>query len=352
MVCDWQAGRVGLLQQLLLQKMGLFQHTQATDLQHYTKVGVFVCLFVYCCCCFLQLAAKHCNNMHDINNLIRNNAPVNIEVYSNAQTHTQPDNEYLPPPPPPPPLQPPQESSSRSLQRHPQPLLEAFYQENPSHGPTARSVDPTFNHGQQFRESHLHQRKVYDTQELLGKVFQSWQSRSTGSAVPVSATIIAGLKRMARQLHYCSSSLLMQQCLPSPPPLLPATDVATTTTGESPSYNWFDRVKDELLSLYIRYLQTLGFQTITERSSVPKHKPRTPHHRPPPPTPSPPTPSPLPPLKLYKCLQRSWHGGIMLVELLFRGDRFHVKLYTLESSRLVGQTFLSPEVCVYGGRVC
>ena len=41
----------------------------------------------------------------------------------------------------------------------------------------------------------------------------------------------------------------------------------------------------------------------------------------------------------------------MLVELLFRGDRFHVKLYTLESSRLVGQTFLSPEVCVCGGRV-
>ena len=36
---EWQSCRVGLAHHLLVQKLGLFQHTQARDIHQYTKVG-------------------------------------------------------------------------------------------------------------------------------------------------------------------------------------------------------------------------------------------------------------------------------------------------------------------------
>ena len=36
---DWQNKRIGLLQTILTQKMGLFHHTSARDVAPYTKVG-------------------------------------------------------------------------------------------------------------------------------------------------------------------------------------------------------------------------------------------------------------------------------------------------------------------------
>ena len=49
--------------------------------------------------------------------------------------------------------------------------------------------------------------------------------------------------------------------------------------------------------------------------------------------------------KLYKCMQRSWTNGIILTDLVFRDDRFDVKLFTLENSRLNVSTTAYPEVC-------
>ena len=89
-----------------------------------------------------------------------------------------------------------------------------------------------------------------------------------------------------------------------------------------------DGVKDCVLSQYIAYLQSMGFQAIAERSS----------HRQRPPPANAPTHS-----KLYKCLQRWWAGGIILVELCFHGDDFLVKLYSVEASRLLNESPLTPE---------
>ncbi len=56
------------------------------------------------------------------------------------------------------------------------------------------------------------QRRQYETNELLGKVFTSWQRRvgaKPGGDVPVNSKTIEDLKRTARLLHYCTSPLLL-----------------------------------------------------------------------------------------------------------------------------------------------
>ena len=168
---------------------------------------------------------------------------------------------------------------------------------------------------------------------ILGylQVFTSWPNRTSSAAAPVDSSLIHQLKKLARLLHFCSSHLLL--C-----PATPATSVEQAT--------WFNSVQNEVLSLYIQYLKTLNFEEITERATTappPRHKGSGGHT----PTRSHPQAPPLlsvPPQKLYKCMQRSWSHGIILVELTFHEERFDVKLLTLESSRLNGQKSLSPEV--------
>ena len=133
--------------------------------------------------------------------------------------------------------------------------------------------------------------------------------------------------------HFSVSSPLFSLFSPSLPPLSSLQE----SDGLAP---WFDTVQEEVLSRYIEYLQSLGFQTINERPPIisARHKDGSR-------TPSRPVLIPSS-QRLYKCLQRSWPGGIILTEVLFQDDMFHVKLYTLESSRLINQPTLSPEVLV------
>ena len=77
---------------------------------------------------------------------------------------------------------------------------------------------------------------------------------------------------------------------------------------------------ENFLNSYLEYLKTLNFHLINERpptrqgrhSLSPSHTPLT--H----------------PLYLYKCLQRSWTGGIMLIDMSFisRQIVFHWMLQT------------------------
>lgn len=197
-----------------------------------------------------------------------------------------------------------------------------MYQDQPPYGPVGMSEDPLFNHGHQFRDWYTRHRKELERVTLLGKVFRSWQSREGDASVPVHPDVIASLKRTARLLHYCSSPLLIQDSMATP---------ISIKDGE-----WLETIKDDLLSHYINYLLVLGFQIINERA-LSKIKPssRTP-------TKLLPQTAPLsaPP---YKCLQRSWPGGIIMLELMFQEQVFLVKLYTLEGSRLQQPSPLSPE---------
>lgn len=189
------------------------------------------------------------------------------------------------------------------------PLLDTPYQNSAPIAPPQRTEDPVYNHGRQL-SSHLStQSRSFDRQELLGKVFQSWQSRSLA---PVNAATITALKRMARLLHLCCSSILPASCL--------------KVKGV------IEEVKEDLLSQYIGYLQSLGFQAIAERIATPTSRGGG---RPPPAHTTHVT------NKHYKCLQRWWAGGIILAELCFYDDNFVVKLYSLEASRLNDR--LAPE---------
>ena len=191
-----------------------------------------------------------------------------------------------------------------------------MYQDQPPYGPVLLSEDPLTNHGHQFRDWNSKHRKELERVTLLGKVFRSWLSHEDAN-VPVNPDVIANLKRTARLLHYCSSPLLLQQCLTTP---------TVTSHGE-----WLTTSKEQLLSHYINYLLVLGFQLINERA----HSKVKPSSR----APKVPQPQAIP----YKCLQRSWLGGIIMVELLFQQQLFVVKLYTLEGSRLQQSSPLSPE---------
>ena len=167
------------------------------------------------------------------------------------------------------------------------------------------------------------------------QVFTSWPSHTGSAAVPVDSSLIRQLKRLARLLHFCSCHLLLS------PPTITSSDRAV----------WFDKIRNEFLTLYIEYLKTLDFEEITERPilapPLSKHKggggsgARTPIK-----SSQPSQQNPAPPQKFYKCMQRSWMHGIILIELTFIDERFDVKLLTLESSRLSEQKPLSPEVCV------
>lgn len=197
--------------------------------------------------------------------------------------------------------------------------VENMYQDQRPYDPVGVSQDPVSNHGHQFRGWHIQHRKELERVNLLGKVFRSWLSKEGDASVPVNPDVISDLKKTARLLHYCTSPLLIQRCLATP--LSPADGA------------WLDSIKDNLFGLYIEYLISLGFQIINERTSS-KVKSRSSNKT----SSSPPSPP------LYKCLQRSWLGGIMMVEVMVQQLQLLVRLYTLEGSRLQQSPPVSPEV--------
>ena len=242
--------------------------------------------------------------------------------------------------------------------------LESFYQEAPPQTPPHQTADVVYNHGQQFRDCFHQRRHQAEGQALLGRVFTSWQSRVTDSSGPVYSATISALKRMSRLLHYCTSPLLVLQCVTSTDsPVHSEKGVTSPPTrsrsgsregGLSSTASWKEKVKEELLQVYISYLKTLGFQTINERTGSAASASMSGRHSRPSSratqTSRPPHPSSMAAqlqpssLRLYKCLQRSWQGGIMLIELLFQADKFMVKLYTLERSRLGNQADIRPQI--------
>lgn len=246
--------------------------------------------------------------------------------------------------------------------------LENFYQEAPPPTPPQQTTDVVYNHGQQFRDCCAIRRHQAESQGLLGRVFTSWQqNRISDSSSPVYSATISALKRMSRLLHYCTSPLLILQCVSSSDSPVHSVKEKRMSSpvrsrrgsrddrGTSLIFAWKEKVKEELLQVYISYLKTLGFQAINERtgsasstgmaSRLQRSSSRTSQVISRPPA-HPSLASQIQPssLCLYKCLQRSWKGGIILIELLFQADKFMVKLYTLERSRLGNQDSIQPEI--------
>ena len=141
--------------------------------------------------------------------------------------------------------------------------LENFYQEVPPTTPPLQTADIVYNHGQQFRDCHAQRRHQAESQALLGRVFTSWQSqRGSDSSGPVNSATISALKRMSRLLHYCTSPLLILQCVTSSEsPSHSERSVASPARSRSGSkdgvlggggtlmFAWAEKVKEELLQV-------------------------------------------------------------------------------------------------------
>jgi hypothetical protein len=226
-------------------------------------------------------ALKYCTTIKNVTNLIQHTAPV--------------DNEY-------------HEKTSQA-----QFELESFYHDRHPSSSLWRnkSQDPVSCHGQQFCDMFHQERELVKHRELLGKVFESWEQHGIDYSAPISSDTISKLKRTSRLFHFCHSRLFL---------------FSEDDTPSSPNEaDWRRKIKDTFLKDYIEYLQTLKFHSINERPAANKS----------PKSVSSPTHHSNEHLGLYKSLQRSWtNGGIMLIELLFTGCVFNVKLYSIECSRL------------------
>lgn len=114
---------------------------------------------------------------------------------------------------------------------------------------------------------------------------------------------------------------------------------------DSPSSDWQDSLCAEFLSKYCHYLKSLNFLQINESTPLAASPKRMRHGKSQESNPTTVKLDKVP--ELYRCFQRSWPGGIMLVDLTFLQKKtFCVKLFSLESSRLDKGMFpsVSPKV--------
>ena len=103
---------------------------------------------------------------------------------------------------------------------------------------------------------------------------------------------------------------------------------------DTPSTEWQSSLCSEFLSKYCDYLRSLNFLPINESAplaSSPKRTRKLQNNN----NSKTATAKSDKDPELYQSFQRSWPGGIMLVDLTFLQRRtFCVKLFSLESSRL------------------
>jgi len=112
------------------------------------------------------------------------------------------------------------------------------------------------------------------------------------------------------------------------------------------SSEWLDELCSDFLIKYCQYLESLNFVRINESTPLTVSPKKTRHVK---------SQEKMAavksekPSELYQCFQRSWPGGIMLVDLTFLQKKiFHVRLFSLESTRLDEEMFqsVSPKVCM------
>ena len=114
---------------------------------------------------------------------------------------------------------------------------------------------------------------------------------------------------------------------------------------DTPSTEWQDSLCSEFLDKYCHYLKSLNFLQINESApsaASPKRTRKLQNNNK-----KAATVKPDEDPELYQCFQRSWPGGIMLMDLTFLQKKtFCVKLFSLESSRLDKGMFpsVSPKV--------
>ncbi|KAM8874562.1 KICSTOR complex protein SZT2 isoform 2-T2 [Spinachia spinachia] len=236
--------------------------------------------------------------------------------------------------------------------------------------------DVVARHGTQLLEIKVAERRELEKQMKIENLFVTWQQRSAQSNMPISGADLETLKQSSRLVHYCATPLLfdpifrkqIQEEQIVPPPLKKRHRSSdSTASGRDRSYSsdsadalpsrlkeepWLLDISSTFLQQYVQYLQSMGFILVQVRPQSParsiararaamlssmssegrmsfsyvKQKSED-------------SPKIAASGTTAYHLQRALPGGIVLMELAFKGCYFCVKQYALECSRIpMGQT--------------
>ncbi|XP_040040747.2 SZT2 subunit of KICSTOR complex isoform X2 [Gasterosteus aculeatus] len=236
--------------------------------------------------------------------------------------------------------------------------------------------DVVARHGSQLLEIKVAERRELEKQMKIENLFVTWQQRSAQSNMPISGADLETLKQSSRLVHYCATPLLFdpifrkqiqeeQIVQPSLKKRHRSSD--STASGRDRSYSsdsadtlpsrlkeepWLLDISSTFLQQYVQYLQSMGFILVQVRPQSParsiararaamlssmssegrmsfsyvKQKSED-------------SPKIAASGATAYHLQRALPGGIVLMELAFKGCYFCVKQYALECSRIpMGQT--------------
>uniref|UniRef100_A0A3Q3F4P2 SZT2 subunit of KICSTOR complex n=1 Tax=Labrus bergylta TaxID=56723 RepID=A0A3Q3F4P2_9LABR len=234
--------------------------------------------------------------------------------------------------------------------------------------------DVVARHGSQLLEIKAAERREMEKQMKIENLFVTWQQRSAQSNMPISGADLETLKQSSRLVHYCATPLLfdpvfrkqIQEEQIVQPPVKQHRPPSWISSGRDRSYStdsgdmlpsrlkeepWLLEISGTFLQQYVQYLQSMGFILVQVRPQSPapraraamlnsmssegrmsfsyvKQKSED----------SPKVSTTLSATTAYH-LQRALPGGIVLMELAFKGCYFCVKQYALECSRIpMGQT--------------
>ncbi|XP_071800440.1 KICSTOR complex protein SZT2-like isoform X4 [Asterias amurensis] len=300
----WHNSRSHLLDCLVSQKMGLFNHTYFGT--NKLKENPF------------------CRSLEEIESLIKYTIPPKRE-FSSRMTVSAP-------------------KSARKLHRGLPPFDETL-----RNAKIRRTIqksnydvakDPVVRSGTQALEVCIITKKETEILKKLENLYNTWQKRIAHITQPVSLDTLDLLKQSSRLVHYCATPLLFSPAWRH----FVMSDMPETASSHSPTHSsggmvaeeaWHVDLRSSFLQQYVQFLQKLGLTPIETKVSSPRQtikavrlkdgaRSHSPVHR-----------KSLG-ISASQYLQISVAGGIILIELSYQHAYFCVRIYAFESSRVPG----------------
>ncbi|XP_038066591.1 KICSTOR complex protein SZT2-like [Patiria miniata] len=295
----WHNSRSHLLDCLVSQKIGLFNHTYFG--KNKLKNNPF------------------CRSLEEIESLVKYTVPPQRD-FSSRMPVTAP-------------------KSSRRLHRGLPPFDETLrntrIRRPLQRSPYGAARDTIVRQGAQMLEVCVVTKKETEMLKKLENLYVTWQKRGTQTTQPVSRDTLDLLKVSSRMVHYCATPLLfsaiwrqlvmsdgLDDATPSPP-------MGGTAAEEA----WHMDLRSSFLQQYVQCLQKLGLTPIETKVSSPRQMIKTMRHKD-----SIRGQSPVhrksSTTSASQHLQVTSAGGIILIELSFQHAYFCVKIFAFESSRV------------------
>nr|XP_002731655.2 PREDICTED: protein SZT2-like [Saccoglossus kowalevskii] len=343
---QWHNARSHLLQCIVNQKLGLFQHRNFGDLEDNKGKEM----------------NPYCRSSDDIDKLVKRTAPPMREHSRRGPSSTM----------------------RSAPSHHIQPGVPVFDEILRDQVPVITMQrcsyggikDPVMRHGSQFMQIYAREKEEAERRLKLENLYLMWQQRGAHSNMAISDDSLEILKQSSRLVHYCATPLLFsplwrQQVLingsSTPARVLSSTSLYKQNVLEEP---WHNELRLSFVQHYIQYLQNLGFVQVNTRPQSPKRSPRLSRRTQMRGGSAGGSTSSLDVKRLPEqsrlhllsqstktlgpsyYLQKAVPGGIMLMELTFQDCHFLVKLHALEASRLPAGRAVNPQLSVLFTQEC